>query len=160
MWAGGARVVQELAKKLGLTPQQVVTKVRRDNSAKLARIVALEIAEGVMGRVAWEHYSKSKYKELKGARKPAGLPATEKKNRDRKEELGGSMKGLTLQTPLDYFKDVDTKWKMDTKFVWLSPEGDIIFTNTLGDMISEAFHAKYSAKKTRGVKASKLAKKL
>jgi len=153
--------VQELAMILGLTPQQIVTMIRADNGAiGGGRSVALEIAEGVMGRVVWEHYSNNKFKEMTGARKPAGITTTVKKNKARKELLRGSMRGLTLQTPLHYFKDVDTKWKMDTKLVWLSSEGHITFSNTLGDMISEAFHANYRNKITKGVRTSKLAKKL
>ena len=37
---------------------------------------------------------------------------------------------------------------MDTELVWLSPDGDLstTFFNTLGDMISEAFHAHYQTK--------------
>jgi len=93
-------------------------------------------------------------------RKPAGFIATDKKNKARNKVLGGSMRGLKLQTPLHYFKDVDTKWKMDTELVWLSPQGHIAFSNTLGDMISEAFHANYRAKIIKGHRASNLAQKL
>jgi len=95
---------------------------------------ALEIAEGVMGRVAWDDYSNSKYMEMKGARKPAGRGATTKKTTARKQLMGGSLTDWTLQTPLQYFKDVDTKWRMDTELVWLSLDGDLskTFVNTLG----------------------------
>ena len=66
--------VQELAMILGLTPQQIVTMIRADNGAiGGGRSVALEIVEGVMGRVVWEHYSNSKFKEMTGARKPGWL---------------------------------------------------------------------------------------
>jgi len=62
--------------------------------------------------------------------------------------MGGSLRDWTLQTPLHHFKDVDTRWNMDTELVWLSPDGDLstTFFNTLGDMISEAFHAHYQTK--------------
>jgi len=58
--------------------------------------------------------------------------------------MGGSLTEWTLQTPLHYFKDVDTKWRMDS----LSPDGDLSksFFNTLGDMILEAFHSHYQSK--------------
>jgi len=67
--------VRELARILGLTPQQIVKLARSAFAAKSAggggrggtknSQRALEIAEGVMRRVAWEHYSNSKYKEMK-----------------------------------------------------------------------------------------------
>jgi len=146
---------------LGLTPQQIVTMKRVANGALgNGRNVALEITKGVMGRVAWEHYSNSKYKEMTGACKPAGCTATTKKNQARKELLGDSWKGLTLQTLLHYFQDVDTKWIMDTELVWLSPERRITFSNTLGDMISEAFHANYRKKLSNGTRTSKHVTKL
>ena len=75
IWTGGAMFVRELARILGLTPQQIVKLARSAFAAKSAggggrggpknSQRALEIAEGVMGRVAWEHYSNSKYKEMK-----------------------------------------------------------------------------------------------
>jgi len=122
--------VMELARILGLTPQEIVTLARSTFAATSAGGTsaggrgstknhqrALEIAEGAMGRVAWEHYSNIKYKEMKGARKPAGFIVTKKKNRVCKELLGGSLRE-TLQTPLHYFKDVDTRWNIDTELVW------------------------------------------
>ena len=97
----------------------------------------------------------NKNSTLKGACKPAGSNPSKKKTRDRKALLGGSLTDWTLQTPLHYFKDIDTKWSMDTKLVWLSPDGVLSFCNTLGDIISEAFHAHHLTKYTRAYEADK-----
>jgi len=48
---------------------------------------------------------------------------------------------------------------MDTELVWLSPEGHISFSNTLGDMISEALHAINRAKLARDSTATRAGKK-
>ena len=125
------RLVKILAAHAGVHAAAVSALTPR--MCKRAR-PALEIAEGVMGRVAWDDYSNSKYMEMKGARKPAGRGATTKKTTARKLLMGGSLTDWTLQTPLQYFKDVDTKWRMDTELVWLSPDGDLskTFVITLG----------------------------
>jgi len=43
----------------------------------------------------------------------------------------------------EYVTGVDTGWRMDDRLTWLPPDGDVtgIHVGTLGDMISEAFHA-------------------
>jgi len=53
------------------------------------------------------------------------------------------MTGWTWETEPECFKDVDTKWHMDDKLTWLSPDGDPTktFLEKLEDMISESFHA-------------------
>ena len=58
------------------------------------------------------------------------------------------MTGWTWETEPECFKDVDTKWHMDDKLTWLSPDGDHTktFAGTLGEMISEAFHSHAKSK--------------
>jgi len=71
--------VKEQMKILGLTAQQIVMLARsRSGSSRGTKNSrpAHEIAKGVMGRVAWDDYSNSQYKEMKGARNSAGRGAT------------------------------------------------------------------------------------
>jgi len=53
------------------------------------------------------------------------------------------MSGWSLEYEPEYFTGVDTLWCMDDRLTWLPPDGDVtgIHVGTLGDMISEAFHA-------------------
>jgi len=78
-WTGGEKFVKELMMILGLTAQQIVMLARsRSGSSRGTKNSrpAHEIAKGVMGRVAWDDYSNSQYKEMKGARNSAGRGAT------------------------------------------------------------------------------------
>jgi len=53
------------------------------------------------------------------------------------------MSGWSLECEPEHFTHVDTLWRMDHKLTWLPPNGDVTgaHVGTLGDMISEAFHA-------------------
>ena len=114
-WAGGGRFVKELMALLGLTAQQIVTLARSFNGGSNGAAggrkftsPARKIAEGVIGRVAWDVYKYSTYKATKGPRKSIGSSASQKVTTARNKRLGGSMKGWTLETEPQYFQDVDT----------------------------------------------------
>ena len=53
------------------------------------------------------------------------------------------MSGWSLECEPEHFTGVDTRWRMDDTLTWLPPNGDVTgaHVGTLGDIISEAFHA-------------------
>jgi len=52
------------------------------------------------------------------------------------------MANWTLQPEPEPFAGQDTLWTMDDTFTWMPPDGDVRAPHieTLGEMISEAFH--------------------
>jgi len=120
------------------------------------------VAETVMGHDAWEKYKNTNYKSMTGPRKPKGSVATLKRVRMRTKKMGGSMAKWTLQHEPEPFAGQDTRWTMDDKFTWLSPDGDVTATHieTLGEMIAEAFHnhklAEYNKKWRDAKKTAKM----
>ena len=100
------------------------------------------VAEAVMGHDAWETYKNSKYKSMKGPRAPQGSVATLARVRIRNKKHGGSMANWTLQHGPEPFAGQETLWLMDDIFTWIPPDGDVRAPHieTLGEMISEAFH--------------------
>jgi len=103
---------------------------------------AADLAEAVMGSKAWDVYKNSKYKSMHGPRKPQGSTLTKKRVKERKLKLKGSLAGWTLQIEPEHFAGVDTQWTMDQPLTWLPPDGNVNHEHleTLGNMISEAFH--------------------
>jgi len=103
---------------------------------------AAAIAEAVMGRDAWYTYKNSEYKSMKGPRAPQGPGPTKKRVSARKKKMGGSMVKWSLQHEPERFTGQDTLWNMDHTLTWLPPNGDVneAHLETLGNMISEAFH--------------------
>jgi len=133
----------------GLTAQKLIELVRsfagsRGGAAKAGRGYSncAAVAEAVMGHDAWETYKNSNYKSMTGPRAPQGSVATNKRVKIRNKKMGGSMTKWTLQHEPEPFAGQDTRWTMDDKFTWLPPDGDgsAAHIETLGDMISEAFH--------------------
>jgi len=140
------------------TAQEIVTIARsemgRRGAAALAAKVAATgvrkacfsnaaaIAEAVMGRDAWDTYKNSEYKSMKGPRAPEGSAATKKRVTVRNKKMGGSMVDWSLQHEPERFAGQDTLWNMDHTLTWLPPNGDEteVHVETLGNMISEAFH--------------------
>ena len=103
---------------------------------------AADLAEAVMGSEAWDAYKNSKYKSMHGPRKPQGSTLTAKRVKERKLKLKGSLAGWTLQIEPEHFAGADTQWTMDQPLTWLPPDGNVNHEHleTLGNMISEAFH--------------------
>jgi len=103
---------------------------------------AADVAEVVMGSEAWDVYKNSNYKSMHGPRKPQGSVATAKRVKERKLKLKGSLEGWTLQIEPEHFAGTDTQWTMDQHLTWLPPDGNVNHRHleTLGNMISEAFH--------------------
>ena len=115
-----------------------------------------DLAEAVMGSQAWDVYKNSIYKSMYGPRKPQGSAATTKRVKERKLKLKGSLAGWTLQIEPEHFAGTDTQWTMDQPLTWLPPDGNVNHKHleTLGNMISEAFHQHkvhmiYDAKKVK-----------
>ena len=79
---------------------------------------------------------------MTGPRKPEGSAACAKRTKERKLELGSSLAGWTLQNEPEHFAGTDTHWTMEQTLTWLPPDGDVnnMHLETLGNMISEAFH--------------------
>jgi len=153
----------------GLSARELVKLVRlagvtaaRYASAGRTHSNCADIAEAVMGRDAWEAYKNSNYKSMKGPRAPKGSGATKKRVRIRNQKIGGSMAKWTLQHAPEPFAGEDTRWTMDERFTWLPPDGDLHAPHieTLGDMISEAFHnhktAEYDKKLNDAKRAAKM----
>jgi len=103
---------------------------------------AADLAEAVMGSEAWDVYKNSEYKSMYGSRKPQGSRLTNKRVKERKLKLKGSLAGWTLQIEPEHFAGADTQWTMDQPLTWLPPDGNVNHEHleTLGNMISEAFH--------------------
>ena len=103
---------------------------------------AADLAEAVMGSEAWDIYKNSAYKSMHGPRKPHGNVPTKKRVKARKLNLKGSLAGWTLQIQPEHFAGEDTQWTMDQSLTWLPPDGNVNHAHleTLGNMISEAFH--------------------
>ena len=79
---------------------------------------------------------------MHGPRKPHGSTATAKHVKERTLKLKGSLAGWTLQVEPEHFECADTRWTMDQPLTWLPPDGNVNHEHleTLGNMISEAFH--------------------
>jgi len=103
---------------------------------------AADVAEAVMGSEAWDVYKNSAYKSMYGPRKPHGKVKTVKRVKERKFKLNGSLAGWTLKIEPEHFAGTDTQWTMDQPLTWLPPDGHVNHEHleTLGNMISEAFH--------------------
>ena len=103
---------------------------------------AAAIAEAVMGRDAWDTNKNSEYKSIKGPRAPEGSVATKKRVTARNKKMGGCIVEWSLQHEPERFEGQDTLWNMDDTLTWLPPNGDVTgeHVETLGNMISEAFH--------------------
>jgi len=58
------------------------------------------------------------------------------------KKMGGCMVEWSLQHDPERFVGQDTLWNMDHILTWLPPNGDVTgaHVETLGNMISEAFH--------------------
>jgi len=155
VWSGGEDVLRELMAILETTAQEIVSLTRfefrrRGGLAAHAAGVggqrpdttAANIAEVVMGSEAWTIYKNSAYKSMKGPRKPEGSVACKKRTKERRLKLGSSLAGWTLQHKPEHFAGTDTHWTMDQTLTWLPPDGDVnnMHLETLGNMISEAFH--------------------
>jgi len=167
-------MARELMAITGLTAQQLVA-LARSACASAGGIAAAaagtsgrlrndvdKFAEAVMGRDAWDTYKNSEYKSMKGPRAPAGSVHTRRHVAERKKKLGGSMTGWSLQQEPAYFEGEDTLWNMDDTLTWLPPNGDVngAHVETLGNMISEAFHNhKNSVSDKKRNDAKKAAKK-
>ena len=103
---------------------------------------AANLAEAAMGSEAWNKYKNEAYKSMRGPRKPQGSAACDKRTKERRSKLGGSLEGWTLQNEPEHFAGTDTHWTMEQTLTWLPPDGDVnhMPLETLGNMISEAFH--------------------
>jgi len=103
---------------------------------------AAAVAEAVMGSEAWNVYKNSIWSTMHGPRKPQGSGNMEKRLKERKKKLKGAMVGWTLHIEPEHFAGTDTQWTMDQHLTWLPPNGDVNHRHleTLGDIISEAFH--------------------
>ena len=103
---------------------------------------AADLAESVMGSDAWVVYKNSKRSQLKGPRQPSGITASKTHVRERKLKLNGTLAGWTLQVEPEHFAGIDTRWTMEQTLTWLPPDGTVNHEHleTLGNMISEAFH--------------------
>jgi len=112
---------------------------------------AAAIAEAVMGRDAWDTNKNSEYKSIKGPRAPEGSVATKKRVTARNKKMGGCIVEWSLQHEPEPFAGQDTLWTMDDTFTWLPPAGDahVPHIETLGEMISEAFHNHWLAVKSK-----------
>ena len=138
-------MARELMAITGLTAQTLVDFARSAASALGSRTAlssCAAVAEAVMGHDAWETYKNSKYKSMKGPRAPQGSVATLKRVRIRNKKHGGSMAKWNLQHEPEPFAGQDTLCTMDGTFTWMPPDGDerAPHIETLGEMISEAFH--------------------
>jgi len=151
-------MARELMAITGLTAQKLLDLARAavaslGGHAKGARTYSnsAAVAESVMGHDAWETYKNSKYKSMKGPRAPQGSVATLKRVKIRNKKHGGSMAKWTLQHEPEPFAGQDTLWTMDDTFTWLPPAGDAHAPHieTLGEMISEAFHNHWMAVKSK-----------
>jgi len=122
---------------------------------------AANIAEAVMGRDAWDTYKNSAYKSMKGPRAPEGSAATKERTQARNRKLGGTLVGWSLQHEPEHFAGQDTLWNMDHRLTWLPPNGDVTGAHleTLGNMISEAFHQHKRAVNDKKTNAAKKAAK-
>jgi len=148
-------MLRELMEILGATAQQIVDMARSDATAAGGAASALagvggrprsdparEIAEAVMGREAWEKYKNLEYKTMTGARRLLGSAAMERHVAARNKKMGRTLAGWSLQDEPEHFAGQDTRWRMDHTLTWLPPNGDVTgaHVETLGNMISEAFH--------------------
>ena len=145
-------MARELMAITGLTAQTLVDLARAAVSAlgrRPAYSSCAAVAEAVMGHDAWETYKNSKYKSMKGPRAPQGSVATLKRVTIRNKKHGGGMANWTLQPEPEPFAGQDTRWTMDDTFTWMPPDGDerAPHIETLGEMISEAFHHHWIAVK-------------
>jgi len=160
--SGGEEMARELMVDTGLSAQELVhdahVAASTAGAATVAARVAVtgievrtgrppaataaDIAEAVMGSEAWTTYKNTESKSLHGPRKPQGKNAVEKRTKERRSKLGTTLAGWTLQNPPEHFAGTDTRWTMDQPLMWLPPDGDVnhMHIETLGNMISEAFH--------------------
>jgi len=148
-------MLRELMALMGATAQEIVTMARSAFAGVGGAAAALagtgarprtdpahEIAEAVMGREAWDAYKNLEYKTMTGSRRPQGSATTKKHVTARNKKLGCTLVGWSLQVEPQHFAGVDTRWRMDHTLTWLPPNGDVTgaHVETLGNMISEAFH--------------------
>jgi len=97
---GGEGVVRELMEILGLTALNVVKMIRKEHGSHGGAprsSPAREIAEAVMGRIAWDIYKNIEYKRMTGSRRPQGSAKVEKHVKARNKKLGGSMTGWSCK---------------------------------------------------------------
>jgi len=144
--SGGEKMARELMAITGLSAQALAHLARTalhavSSSGRVDRTAA-DIAEAVMGSEAWNAYKNTEYKSMHGPRKPDGSAASTKHTKARRSKLGGSLAGWTLQNEPEHFAGTDTQWTMDQTLTWLPPDTCIHANHleTLGNMISEAFH--------------------
>jgi len=138
-------MARELMAITGLTARGLVHLARAAAGALGRHSVysnCAAVAEAVMGHDAWQTYKNSLYKSMKGPRAPQGSVATGTRVRIRNKKHGGGMANWTLQPEPEPFAGKDTRWTMDDTFTWMPPDGDVRepHIETLGEMISEAFH--------------------
>jgi len=144
--AGGEVLARELMAITGLSAQALARLARTNHHAASSsgRVdrTAVDIAEAVMGSEAWDAYKNTGIKNMKGPRKPQTKGKCEKRTKARRLKLGGSLAGWTLQNKPEHFAGTDTQWTMDQTLTWIPPDTCThdIHIETLGNMISEAFH--------------------
>jgi hypothetical protein len=118
---------------------------------------ACEIAEQVIGRIAWDRFKNTEIKAMKELRKPMPRGTLGPYRAKRNKRIGGSLIGWMLETGLKYFEDVDIQWTMNDTLTWLSPDGDPAgtFSETLRHAISEAFWALKTEQKDAKITAAR-----
>ena len=131
------------------------------NSGRPRARTTPEIAEAVMGRDAWNTYKNLEYKTMTRPRHPQGSAAMDKHVTARNKKLGGTLVGWSLQREQEHFAGEDTRWTMDHTLTWLPPNGDVTgaHVETLGNMISEAFHKHKKAERDKRIADAKRARK-
>jgi len=156
------------------TAQEIVTMARSAFSARGGAASAAsglggrprartapDIAEAVMGRDAWDTYKNLEYKTMTGPHRPHGSAAMDKHVAARNKKLGGTLAEWSLQHEPEHFAGEDTRWTKDHTLTWLPPNGDVTgaHVETLGNMISEAFHKHKKAERDKKKNDAKKARK-
>jgi len=103
---GGEGAVRELMEILRFTAQLIVKLSRIDTGSRGGTprtSPAREIAEAVMGRIAWDIYKNIEYKHMTGSRRPRGSAALKKHVTARNKKLGASMSGWSLECEPEHF---------------------------------------------------------
>jgi len=93
------------------------------------------------GRIAWDRFKNSRFKAMKGSRKPIGSAASKVHKTARNKKLCGLHDRLDIgDRPRTFHR---RPHQVNDTLTWLSPDGDPpkMFCETLRDVISEAFHA-------------------
>ena len=98
---------------------------------------------------------------MKGPRRPHGRDPTESRVAERRKALGGGLSKWSLLHEPEHFAGEDTLWTMDDTLTWLPPDGDVTgaHVETLGNLISETFHAHWRAENSKKKDAEKKARK-